>query len=235
MHRRARRPLRHRAGVRRISAHAVPRRRRAGAVPEDFPYASDTNTEWLDAAGLKALLADGGVSKAARDRLPALRPPDHRGRRHRRGGRGAARRLPDHRPAGRRVRGRVRRDASGARHAVACASGTAALHLAMLALGLGPGEVVHRARRSPSSPPPTAPATSAPRWCSPTSIPTTGLMTPRDAARTRSTRCGGRPARAPCCRCTCAATSPSCRRCAASPRPPARRWSRTPATRWARR
>lgn len=33
-------------------------------------------------------------------------------------------------------------EAVGARHAVACANGTAALHLAMLALGVGPGDVV---------------------------------------------------------------------------------------------
>jgi dTDP-4-amino-4,6-dideoxygalactose transaminase len=32
--------------------------------------------------------------------------------------------------------------ATGARHAVACTSGTAALHLAMLALGIGPGDAV---------------------------------------------------------------------------------------------
>lgn len=31
---------------------------------------------------------------------------------------------------------------TGARHAISCSSGTAALHLAMLALGLGPGDVV---------------------------------------------------------------------------------------------
>src|SRR5580658_7590845 len=33
-------------------------------------------------------------------------------------------------------------DKVGARHAVACSSGTAALHLAMLALGIGPDDVV---------------------------------------------------------------------------------------------
>ncbi len=33
-------------------------------------------------------------------------------------------------------------EAVGARHAVACSNGTAALHLAMLALGVGPEDVV---------------------------------------------------------------------------------------------
>ena len=50
----------------------------------------------------------------------------------------------------------------GARHAVACANGTAALHLAMLALDVQPDEAVG-SPRSPSWRPPTAPATWAPR------------------------------------------------------------------------
>ncbi|MGH6793504.1 MAG: aminotransferase class I/II-fold pyridoxal phosphate-dependent enzyme, partial [Methyloceanibacter sp.] len=33
-------------------------------------------------------------------------------------------------------------DATGAKHAIACTNGTAALHLAMLALSIGPGEAV---------------------------------------------------------------------------------------------
>ncbi len=57
----------------------------------------------------------------------------------------------------------------GAAHAVACANGTAALHLTMLAQGSAKATSAS-SPRSPSSPPPTAPATSAPRWCSPTSI-----------------------------------------------------------------
>ena len=62
-------------------------------------------------------------------------------------------------------------DVVGATHAVACANGTAALHLAMLALDVKPGEVVI----APSITflaPPTAPVTWAPMWSSPTSIPT---------------------------------------------------------------
>lgn len=37
----------------------------ASAVPEDFYFASDNNTEWLDEAGLKALLAASEKKKAA--------------------------------------------------------------------------------------------------------------------------------------------------------------------------
>ena len=79
-----------------------------GRLDEDFSYASDTNGEWLDGPGL---IGHAGRRRAPRapppgDRLtmPALRPPDHRGRRHRRGGRRAASGLPDHRPDGRRLR-----------------------------------------------------------------------------------------------------------------------------------
>ena len=42
-------------------------------------------------------------------------------------------------PARRRVRARVRRRSSACRHAAALSSGTAALHLALVLLGVGPG------------------------------------------------------------------------------------------------
>ena len=42
----------------------------------------------------------------------------------------------------------------GAKHAVVCANGTAALHMAARALDLGPGTQGHRSRPSPFSPPP---------------------------------------------------------------------------------
>ncbi len=64
----------------------------------------------------------------------------------------------------------------GAEHAIAVANGTATLHLAMLALGVGQengGRATSASPpRSPSWPPPTAPATSGPRWCSPMLTPT---------------------------------------------------------------
>ncbi len=54
----------------------------------------------------------------------------------------------------------------GAPHAVAVSSGTAALHLACAALGLGARRRGDRARASRSSPRPTRRATSARRPCS---------------------------------------------------------------------
>jgi UDP-4-amino-4,6-dideoxy-N-acetyl-beta-L-altrosamine transaminase len=81
--------------------------------------------------------------------------------------------------------------AVGARHAVACANGTAALHLAMLALGVGEGEVC-------IAPSITFLATAnCARYVGAEVVfadvdPMTGLMTPgtlRDAVE----RCGGRP------------------------------------------
>ena len=59
-------------------------------------------------------------------------------------------------------------DYTGARHALAVANGTAALHLICLAAGLGAGDEVV-VPRSPSWPPSTRSPTRAPRRCSPTS------------------------------------------------------------------
>jgi dTDP-4-amino-4,6-dideoxygalactose transaminase len=72
--------------------------------------------------------------------LPALRPPDHRGRR-RRGGAAALR--ADFLTTGPTVEAfeTAFKQKVGAEHAIAVANGTATLHLAMLALGVGEGDV----------------------------------------------------------------------------------------------
>jgi perosamine synthetase len=71
---------------------------------------------------------------------PVRQAGDRRGR-HRSGRRGAPQRLVDDRTGGRAFRARVR-GLVGAQHAVAVTNGTAALHLAMLAAGVGPGDEV---------------------------------------------------------------------------------------------
>jgi dTDP-4-amino-4,6-dideoxygalactose transaminase len=71
--------------------------------------------------------------------LPALRPPDHRRRRHRGGGRRPARRLPDHRPEVAAFEAAFAE--RWARGTPWPANGTAALHLALLALGRRRGDV----------------------------------------------------------------------------------------------
>ena len=82
-------------------------------------------------------------------------------------------------------------EAVGARHAVACANGTAALHLAMLALGVGEGEVC-------IAPSITFLATAnCARYVGAEVVfadvdPMTGLMTP-STLRGAIERCGGRP------------------------------------------
>ncbi len=112
----------------------------------------------------------------------------------------------------------------GARHAVACANGTAALHLAMLALEVQPGEAV-------IAPSITFLATAnCARYVGAEVAfadvdPQSGLMTPqtlprRSPASTAAT-C------APSCRCTCAATPPTCRASPPWPLTPAPCWSRT--------
>ncbi|MCW5724117.1 MAG: UDP-4-amino-4,6-dideoxy-N-acetyl-beta-L-altrosamine transaminase [Maricaulaceae bacterium] len=84
--------------------------------------------------------------------------------------------------------------ATGAAHAVACNSGTAALHLALAALGTGPGDVC-------IVPAITFVATAnAARYCGADVVfadvdPDTGLMTP-DSLRAALDRCGGRRVRA---------------------------------------
>ena len=145
-------------------------------MADGFSYASDTNTEWLDADG-----ADGACwpAKVAEPFLPygrqTIEDDDVAAV--------AAALRADFLTTGPRVEAFEDAFAAvvGARHAVACSNGTAALHLAMLALDVQPGEAVHR-------PGDHLPATancarySAPRWCSPTSTPTAGLMTPETLA-----------------------------------------------------
>jgi dTDP-4-amino-4,6-dideoxygalactose transaminase len=69
-------------------------------------------------------------------------------------------------------------DYCGASHAVAVNSGTSALHLACLALGVGPGDRVWTSP-TPSSLPPTARATAGR-----TSISSTSTRAPTTSART---------------------------------------------------
>jgi hypothetical protein len=112
----------------------------------------------------------------------------------------------------------------GARHAVACANGTAALHLAMLALDVKPGEVV-------IAPSITFLATAnCARYVGADVVfadvdADSGLMTPDTLAEALG-RCRGASS-APSCPCTCAATPASCRRWRRWRARPARCWSRT--------
>ena len=118
------------------------------------------------------------AAQADRCRDP-VRPPVDRRRRHRRGGRGAARRLADQGPAVERVRGGARRAWSGARHAVAFANGTAALHARRCGGRARPGRHASRPRRCRSWPARTAPARSAPTPRSSTSTRRRSTSIPR--------------------------------------------------------
>ena len=123
-----------------VAAHVL-RRRRRQAVPDGFRYASDTNTQWLDVRRPATRCCGSRHCDPAAWRLPALRPPD----------------IDDDDIAA--VAEALRGDClttgptvaafekafaavTGAKHAVVCNSGTAGLHLAMMSLGIGPGDVV---------------------------------------------------------------------------------------------
>ena len=81
-------------------------------------------------------------SRGAPHRLDGPARGHRRGRRDRWGrGRGDPLRLVEHGPAVEAFEARIRR-APGARHAIAVSNGTAALHLALLAAGCGPGDEV---------------------------------------------------------------------------------------------
>ena len=79
------------------------------------------------------------MTRACRSSLCARRGRRRRARGHRPRDRP---RLVHPRPGGRGVRGRVRRRASGATHAVGVGTGTDALALILRALGIGPGDEV---------------------------------------------------------------------------------------------
>ena len=100
-------PLRHRAALpwwsRRGRTAVDGARRGRGRLPL---FQRPRTTEWLDVAAMRArCLASEGTDRRDRHFLPYGRA-DRRRSRHRGRGRGTARRLADHRPDGRRVRGR---------------------------------------------------------------------------------------------------------------------------------
>ena len=111
-------------------------------VPETFSYASNTNERWLTADALLKLVR--GPTRVERGERHFPMPPGasgRRGRRHRRGERRRlTRRVPNHRTDGGAVRSRLLPSACAGAMLIACSSGTAALHLAAMAIGLGPGD-----------------------------------------------------------------------------------------------
>ncbi|MCK7492058.1 MAG: DegT/DnrJ/EryC1/StrS family aminotransferase [Comamonadaceae bacterium] len=115
--------------------------RTAPRCPRASSYASDNNREWMSVADLQALDRRSNRNKigAAVSTIPYGRPGHHRGG-HRRRRRRPALGLPDPGTRGPRVRARTAHALCEAPHAVAVHSATAALHMACLALGLGPGD-----------------------------------------------------------------------------------------------
>jgi UDP-N-acetylglucosamine 4,6-dehydratase len=141
----------------------------AKPVAEGFSYSSDNNDDWLSEDGLRHAGREGLMSMSA---LPSCRTAaDHRGRRRGGGGGGPARRLPDHRARP----SRPSRPPSSRRSGPSTPSPwpTAPPPCTWPCWPWASARAMSASRRrSPSWPPPTAPATSGPRWCSPTSIPT---------------------------------------------------------------
>ena len=100
---------------------------------------------WRWASRLHLMAAGGDPPRDRRrragpDDAPAVCPPGHRRARHRGGHDRAPLRLADDRTTRPAVRERGLAEATGARHAVAFSSGTAALHGAAAVAGLGPGD-----------------------------------------------------------------------------------------------
>ena len=103
-------------------------------VEQGFEYHSGPNPHFLTIPEIVAL---NRRSPASDD---PLRPAGHHAGRHRRGRRGAALGLPDARAGRARVSSRRSPRAAARRMRVAVNSATSALHIACLALGLGPGD-----------------------------------------------------------------------------------------------
>ena len=126
------------------------------------------------------------AARPVRGTLAALRPAGDRRGRHAGRGRRAALRLADHGPAGRRFE-RAVAAAVGRRHAVAVSSGTAALHAATFAAGIGPGDEVVVAGAHLCGVRQRRAATRAGRRSSPTCDATRSAWTP-PTSRPRSRR-----------------------------------------------
>src|SRR5262249_53327812 len=142
-HRRPRRPLRDRADVRGVPAQAVRRPAAAGRVLLRLGHQQRVVHRRGPAGGLERVDA---AAPAARERLMAhnVLPYGHPTIEDDDIAAVAAALKSDFLTTGPLVEAfeTAFAETVGARHAVACANGTAALHLAMLALDVRPGEVV---------------------------------------------------------------------------------------------
>ena len=154
-------PTRSSASARREAPRGAPHRPTRAATPIDAGDVYVVLPEhpwWTDASALdrrasrsttasptRATPTTSGstrTSPADPDRSDPVRPPVRRRRRHRRRRRGAPGRLADAGAHGRASSSARSPSHVGAAHAVAFANGTAALHGAARAAGLGPGDLV---------------------------------------------------------------------------------------------
>ena len=111
------------------------RRRRARRSAQGFEYHSGSNPHFLSVE--RDRRRSTRHATAADD---SLRPPGHQRRRHRRGRGGPALGLPHAGPGRRRASSRRSPRCAARRTRVAVNNATAALHIACLALGVGPGD-----------------------------------------------------------------------------------------------